>query len=177
MKLVKITSSSDPRISRVPELYEEAYPIEERTETKRLLQMIEDCPQMTFNAIMDDNDEFSGMVVIWDLGICRYLLYLAILNEKRNLGLGEAALKALKDESNLPIILEVELPSENLKQRRIGFYMRNGFHIETENPTILNSSHTYEDCFLMLMSSAELPDCEECQRRVVDIVYRGMHQY
>lgn len=177
MKLVKITSSSDPRISRVPELYEEAYPVEERTETKRLLQMIEDCPQMTFNAIMDDNDEFSGMAVIWDLGICRYLLYLAILNEKRNLGLGEAALKALKDELDLPIILEVELPSDNLKQRRIGFYMRNGFHIETENPTILNSSHTYEDCFLMLMSSAELPDCEECQRRVVDIVYRGMHQY
>lgn len=177
MKLVKITSSSDPRISRVPELYEEAYPVEERTETKRLLQMIEDCPQMTFNAIMDDNDEFSGMAVIWDLGICRYLLYLAILNEKRNLGLGEAALKALKDESDLPIILEVELPSDNLKQRRIGFYMRNGFHIETENPTILNSSHTYEDCFLMLMSSAVLHNCEDCQRRVVDIVYRGMHEY
>lgn len=177
MELDRIISSSDPRIARVPELYEEAYPIEERTETKRFLQMIEDCPQMTFYAIMDDDDEFSGMAVIWDLGICRYLLYLAILNEKRNLGLGEAALKALKDESDLPIILEVELPSDNLKQRRIGFYLRNGFHIETENPTILNSSHTYEDCFLMLMSSAELPDCEECQRRVVDIVYRGMHEY
>lgn len=177
MELDRIISSSDLRIARVPELYEEAYPIEERTETKRFLQMIEDCPQMTFYAIMDDDDEFSGMAVIWDLGICRYLLYLAILNEKRNLGLGEAALKALKDESDLPIILEVELPSDNLKQRRIGFYLRNGFHIETENPTILNSSHTYEDCFLMLMSSAELPDCEECQRRVVDIVYRGMHEY
>ena len=177
MRLIKITSSSDPRIARVPELYEEAYPIEERTETIRLLQMIEDCPQMTFNAIMDDNDEFAGMAVIWELGICRYLLYLAILKEKRNLGLGAAALRSLKEESDLPIILEVELPSDTLKQRRIGFYMRNGFHIETDNPSIINSSHTYEDCFLMLMASGLISDRDECQRRVVNIVYKGMHNY
>ena len=177
MKLVRITSSTDPRITRVPELYEEAYPIEERTETSRLLQMIEVCPLMTFNAIMDDDDEFAGMAVIWELGICRYLLYLAVLKEKRNKGLGAATLKSLKEESDLPIILEVELPSDALKQRRVRFCIRNGFHIETDNPFILNSSHTYEDCFLMLMSSAELPDCEECQRRVVNVVYRGMHDY
>ena len=177
MKLVRITSSTDPRITRVPELYEGAYPIEERTETSRLLQMIEVCPLMTFNAIMDDDDEFAGMAVIWELGICRYLLYLAVLKEKRNKGLGAATLKSLKEESDLPIILEVELPSDALKQRRVRFYIRNGFHIETDNPFILNSSHTYEDCFLMLMSSAELPDCEECQRRVVNVVYRGMHDY
>lgn len=177
MKLVRITSSTDPRIARVPELYEEAYPIEERTETSRLLQMIEVCPLMTFNVIMDDDDEFAGMAVIWELGICRYLLYLAVLKEKRNKGLGAATLKSLKEESDLPIILEVELPSDALKQRRVRFYIRNGFHIETDNPFILNSSHTYEDCFLMLMSSAELPNCEECQRRVVNVVYRGMHDY
>ena len=177
MKLVRITSSTDPRIARVPELYEEAYPIEERTETSRLLQMIEVCPLMTFNVIMDDDDEFAGMAVIWELGLCRYLLYLAVLKEKRNKGLGAATLKSLKEESDLPIILEVELPSDALKQRRVSFYIRNGFHIETDNPFILNSSHTYEDCFLMLMSSAELPNCEECQRRVVNVVYRGMHDY
>ena len=177
MRLIKITSSSDPRIARVPELYEEAYPIEERTETSRLLQMIEDCPQMTFNAIMDDNDEFAGMAVIWELGICRYLLYLAILKEKRNSGLGTAALNSLKKASELPIILEVEPPLDTLKQRRIGFYMRNGFHIETENPSILNSSHTYKDCFLMLMASDPIANCEDCQRKVVDVVYSGMHNY
>ena len=177
MKLQKVERASDTILLRVPELYEEAYPIEERTETKRLLQMIEDCPQMSFNAIIDDNDEFAGMAVIWDLGICRYLLYLAVLKEKRNLGLGAAALSVLKGESTLPIILEVELPSDEIKQRRLGFYMRNGFHIETDNPKILNSSHTYSSCILMLMSSGPLVDCEQCQRKVVDVVYKGMHDY
>lgn len=177
MMLVKITKSTDPRIYRVSELYEEAYPIEERTETERLLRMIEDCPEMTFNAIMDENDVFAGMAVVWELGICRYLLYLAVLREKRNLGIGAAALSALQMESPLPIILEVELPSDELKRRRIGFYERNGFHIETENPRILNAAHTYENCVLMLMADGLLADCNECQRRVVDIVYKGMHDY
>lgn len=177
MKLVKITTCSDPRIVRVPELYEEAYPIEERTETERLLRMIEDCPEMTFNAILDDNDAFAGMAVVWELGICRYLLYLAVLREKRNQGIGAAALTALKGESDVPIILEVELPSDELKRRRIGFYVRNGFHIETENPVILNAAHTYENCVLMLMADVRLADCNECQRRVVDTVYKGMHDY
>lgn len=174
MQLLKITSGKDPRIAGVPELYEEAYPIEERTETSRLLQMIEVCPEMTFNAIMDDSDEFAGMAVIWELGICRYLLYLAVLKEKRNMGLGAAALTSLKKESGLPLLLEVELPTDDLKQRRIGFYERNGFHIEAENPAILNSNHKYENYRLMLMADAPVPDCEECQRRIVDTVYMGM---
>ena len=47
---------------------------------------------MTFYAITEDN-EFCGMAVIWELGICRYLLYLAVLEEKRNQNLGTMTLE------------------------------------------------------------------------------------
>lgn len=174
MELIKITSSHDPLLSQVPQLYETAFPEDERTETSRLIEMVEDCPAMTFNAIMD-GEEFCGMAVIWELGICRYLLYLATLEEKRNQGLGAATIERLKVQSPLPIIGEVEPPTDAIKARRIAFYQRNGFHIESKNPTILNAAHSHDTCVLQLISTHKLENLDACQQRVVDIVYAGLH--
>lgn len=174
MQLIKITSCADPLLAQVPHLYETAFPEDERTETARLIEMVEACPEMTFNAIME-GDQFCGMAVIWELGICRYLLYLATLEERRNQGLGAQTLALLKAASPLPIIGEVEYPTDPIKARRIKFYERNGFHIESTNPTILNEAHAHSSCVLQLISTHKLDNLEDCQHRVVDIVYAGLH--
>lgn len=174
MELIKIHSSKDPLIAHAAQLYESAFPADERTETDKFLAMIDNCPKMTFNAIVDDGD-FAGMAVIWDLGICRYLLYLAVEEEKRNKGLGGKTLHLLQAESELPIIGEVERPINEMNARRIVFYKRNGFHVETENPEILNACHTYSTCVLQLISTKPLDNLAECQRRVVETVYKSMH--
>lgn len=166
--------ATDALLARVPELYEEAFPPEERTDTSHFMAMIGRCPQMDFNAIVD-NGEFCGMAVIWNLGICRYLLYLAVLRDKRNQGYGAQALHFLQGESDLPIIAEVELPIEPIKIRRIRFYERNGFHVEQTDPQILNASHSDPRCRLQLISTHRLPNVDECQRRVVDVVYWNLH--
>ena len=103
MKLIKIQSSKDPLIAQVPELYESAFPEAERTDTERFLWMIDHCQEMSFYAITED-DDFCGMAVVFELGICRYLLYLATLDIHRNKGLGALTLKLLREETNLPII-------------------------------------------------------------------------
>lgn len=174
MKLVKVHNSNNPLLAGVPALYESSFPDDERTDTAQFLSMIDDCPQMTFNAIVDE-DELAGMAVIWDLGICRYLLYLAVVPDKRNNGLGAQTLKLLQEESELPILGEVERPINEMNVRRIEFYKRNGFHIETENPAILNAAHSHASCILQLISTRPLSDIDECQRRIVDIVYKSMH--
>ena len=79
MKLIKIQSSKDPLIAQVPELYESAFSEAERTDTERFLWMIDHCQEMSFYAITED-DDFCGMAVVFELGICRYLLYLATLD-------------------------------------------------------------------------------------------------
>lgn len=174
MELVKIHNSNHPLLVKVPALYESSFPDDERTSTDKFLSMIDDCPQMTFNAIVKEG-ELAGMAVIWELGICRYLLYLAVEDGRRNGGLGAKTLKMLQEESNLPILGEVERPINEMNARRIEFYKRNGFHVETENPTILNASHTYSTCILQLISTQPLSDIDECQRRIVDVVYKSMH--
>lgn len=173
MKLIKIQSSKDPLIAQVPELYESAFSEAERTDTERFLWMIDHCQEMSFYAITED-DDFCGMDVVFELGICRYLLYLATLDIHRNKGLGALTLKLLREETNLPIIGEVEPPTDDITRRRIAFYERNGFHVELEDPRILNDAHLDPSCVLMLISTHPLSDADECQRRVVDTVYKPM---
>lgn len=173
MKLIKIQSSKDPLIAQVPELYESAFPEAERTDTERFLWMIDHCQEMSFYAITED-DDFCDMAVVFELGICRYLLYLATLDIHRNKGLGALTLKLLREETNLPIIGEVEPPTDDITRRRIAFYERNGFHVELEDPRILNDAHLDPSCVLMLISTHPLSDADECQRRVVDTVYKPM---
>ena len=148
MKLIKIQSSKDPLIAQVPELNESAFPEAERTNTERFLWMIDHCQEMSFYAITED-DNFCGMAVVFELGICRYLLYLATLDIHRNKGLGAMTLRLLREETNLPIIGEVEPPTDDITRRRIAFYV-------------------------MLISTHPLSDADECQRRVVDTIYKPM---
>ena len=173
MKLIKIQSSKDPLIAQVPELYESAFSEAERTDTERFLWMIDHCQEMSFYAITED-DDFCGMAVVFELGICRYLLYLATLDIHRNKGLGALTLKLLREETNLPIIGEMEPPTDDITRRRIAFYERNGFHVELEDPRILNDAHLDPSCVLMLISTHPLSDADECQRRVVETIYKPM---
>ena len=175
MILKKIIKRTDSLLEKVPALYESAFPDDERIETEKFMMMIENCRSMTFYAITEDN-EFCGMAVIWELGICRYLLYLAVLEEKRNQNLGSMTLEQLLKESDLPIIGEVERPVNNINKRRIEFYKRNGFHIETENPVILNEAHTHSTCVLQLIASTPLQNPDECQKRVFYILYKSMEE-
>lgn len=81
MILKKIIKRTDSLLEKVPALYESAFPDDERIETEKFMMMIENCRSMTFYAITEDN-EFCGMAVIWELSICRYLLYLAVSQRK-----------------------------------------------------------------------------------------------
>jgi len=88
--------------------------------------------------------------------------------------LGALTLKLLREETNLPIIGEVEPPTDDITRRRIAFYERNGFHVELKDPRILNDAHRDPSCVLMLISTHPLSDADECQRRVVDTIYKPM---
>jgi len=45
----------------------------------------------------------------------------------RGLGIGEGTLALIKENFNKPVILETELPMDEISSRRIKFYQRNGF--------------------------------------------------
>ena len=79
------------------------------------------------NNLIYDGDTFIGMITYWDFGRFCYIEHFATLPDMRNRGYGRAILEKMKDMLRRPIVLEVELPTEVMAQRRIRFYERQGF--------------------------------------------------
>ena len=147
MELHRITSADDPLLEQLLPLYESAFPEEERRTRKQLSKMLPLTRPMYFNAILatpDDIKDFEalaedtrallvdtrilcGLFSYWDFGSFYYLEHLATFPQLRNHRIGGKVLTHMEQHFPQLQLLEVEPPTDELKQRRIGFYQRCGF--------------------------------------------------
>lgn len=114
------------------ELIVQAFPPQERRDLEKIAQL----------AI--ENDRFKvaiigevtpgafkpiGFMNYWLLDGFVYIEHLATLPGQRNKGWGTIIMQAFSSQMHEPIVLEVEPPTDELTQRRIGFYKRCGFDL------------------------------------------------
>ena len=150
LSFVRIKSADDARFNQAWQLYQKAFPIDERRQLA-LQKVILDNDRYLFNAIIMD-DEFVGILLLWHLDTYLYLEHFAISEKDRGGGIGQMAMKKLVDETDGQIILEVEPPSSAINKRRIGFYERLGFrlnHHEYHQPPLRKGGCAVQ---LLLMS-------------------------
>ncbi|MBR6756065.1 MAG: GNAT family N-acetyltransferase [Peptococcaceae bacterium] len=81
-----------------------------------------------------DNEEKVGFISLWQIADAVYVEHFVIYEQYRNKGYGGKALELVKQENNF-VVLEAELPEDELTTRRIGFYQRNGF-VRNEQPYV-----------------------------------------
>jgi ribosomal protein S18 acetylase RimI-like enzyme len=74
-------------------------------------------------------EKTAGFCIIWDFTEFVYLEHFAIEPDVRGLGIGEGTLALIKANFDKPVILETELPLDEISSRRIKFYKRNGFRV------------------------------------------------
>jgi ribosomal protein S18 acetylase RimI-like enzyme len=119
--------SSEPEFEAVKRLYLSAFPPEERREYNELIQQlyIEEC---AVNLIIA-GEKTAGFCIVWDFNDFVYLEHFAIEPELRGLGIGEETLSLIRRNFNKPVILETEHPLDEISNRRIEFYRRNGFRL------------------------------------------------
>lgn len=79
---------------------------------------------------MNEQNEVIGFLAAWEFKEFRYVENVAVSPDIRGDGIGKRMMNHFMLQSDKPIILEVELPENELKSRRIGFYERLGFHLE-----------------------------------------------
>lgn len=120
----RIQSGSHRHLASLLALYLEAFPQEERRTGNELLRML-NVEEMNFSAVLQERT-VVGLVVFWNFDSFLYLEHLAVLPVFRGKGYGEAVLERLKMKA-LPILLEVEIPFDEVSSRRITFYHRCGF--------------------------------------------------
>lgn len=75
----------------------------------------------------DGCGRFCGFITWWDFGGFVYGEHFAMLPECRGAGIGGEVIDRFVAEAGKPVVLEVELPTNDMARRRIGFYERHGF--------------------------------------------------
>jgi len=133
--LQPITTADDSLLTPLKALYESAFPACERRKTEKLVQLIANEPRFVCLAIMHQ-------CVCWffyEMGFRGILLWRAFCDIRRCTGqkMGSKALQKIVETITKPLILEVELPTDNVSTRRIAFYERANFNFAQK----LTSNH------------------------------------
>ncbi len=124
MPLHRITSVSSPAYCRAERLLTDSFPRQEY----RDLSEWQDCISSRHAFHLMLTEDALGLLAYWDFTAFLYVEHLAVDSSHRGCGLGSLMLDALKAGApGKPIVLEVELPLDDLTRRRIRFYERNGF--------------------------------------------------
>lgn len=126
MHLKKLNISDKKDISFVENLYIESFPPSERRSVVAMLALFEERKKFAIDIVIK-NEQHVGFLTYWDLGEFIFAEHFAIAPEARNGGIGAKVMELFIKEAGKPIVLEVELPTTILSERRVGFYQRLGF--------------------------------------------------
>lgn len=127
MKLIRLKNTSDTYFDKAWELYEEAFPLEERRLLDAQARVMKNS-NYRFDIMIHEN-QLIGFLLWWDFKSIRYIDHFATATSQRNKGFGTLIFEKFMNSSDKPILLEVELPNSTMSQRRIKFYERLGLKL------------------------------------------------
>lgn len=173
VSLKKIQDINEPEIRMVRKTYEDSFPTEERRDYELVLNLIANDSRFSLTTLIRDG-QYAGFITGWDFGDFIYLEHFAIDASMRNGGIGSKALKAYLGPLDKPVVLEVELPTDEMSKRRIGFYERLGLKLDTR--TYFQPPYRKGDGFLemRLMTYGPL-DLEKDFDRVKEMIYKHVY--
>lgn len=126
IKLQPITTSDFAHYKFMEELLVDSFPPEEYRQLEDLREFTDRTGNFHNNIIFDD-DLPVGFITYWEFDRFYYIEHFATNPALRNGGYGKRTLEYLCNHLPRPIVLEVERPVEEMAQRRISFYQRQGF--------------------------------------------------
>ena len=127
--------TKDSRYAFIENLLHESFPEGERREDARQRYNVDNNPLFTTYLINDEETDISvGVITVWRFKNFCYVEHLATSPNIRNKGYGNKIIRTLLDGcKDITVVLEVELPEDEMSKRRIGFYERNGFRLCTKD--------------------------------------------
>lgn len=158
------------KLSRIFATYESTFPEDERRDESQFLALLDNPDSFIFSV---KNDETHvGYVILWKLEDCYYLEHFEVFEEFRNLKLGSQILVELKEKFG-NIILESE-PShlDEMAERRINFYLRNGFSIISEDYIQPSYGPGKNSMNLFLLSNFDVTEVQVIKKELHKKVYK-----
>lgn len=107
------------------ELYLSSFPFDERREWSSILDLNQQDYYSFF--VIEQDSLFVGIISLWFFKDFVYVEHFAIDKTLRGNHLGTQAISHIINNINANIVLEVELPTNEISKKRIMFYKRLGF--------------------------------------------------
>ena len=126
IKFQRITTKDATLYNYMEQLMTASFPSEEYRPLEELRNYTDTKTHFYCNIILH-HDTPVGFITYWDFGHFYYVEHFAIDPSLRNGGHGKNVLNHLCQQLNKPIILEVEMPEEEMTIRRINVSKRHGF--------------------------------------------------
>lgn len=120
---------SDPVLNLIENTYTESFPEVERRDFSLVRNLVKDESRFVVYALSKE-DRYVGFITGWLFDGYTYVEHFAIDPAARNGGIGAEAMKQFLAFCGTPVVLEVEMPTDEMSKRRIGFYERLGFKLD-----------------------------------------------
>lgn len=86
-------------------------------------------PNYEIKTSHDQKGNLLSFMAIWQLETSHFIEHLAVSPVSRGTGIGATVMKEMINDCEKPVLLEVELPENDIAKKRIRFYERLGFHL------------------------------------------------
>lgn len=130
MHSVHIQNANSPLFKELWKTYEVSFPASERRSLVDQIKILHH-PRYRLEAWMNDDERggpiFVGLMGWWEYDDFRYLEHLAISPVARSGGMGGKILLGWMSASEKPVFLEIDVVTDDISRRRLGFYQRLGF--------------------------------------------------
>ena len=145
--------TSHPAYPFVEQLFVAAFPEDERRDLPAQRYNVDHNP--AFHCMLaEDEGTPVGFFTYWDFGRFCYGEHFATDPALRNHGYGSKILNAVLTHIGKPLVIEVEIPNNELSIRRIDFYRRNGMHLWEGYDYIQPAYRTHGNALPMLLMAS-----------------------
>lgn len=169
----RITTADKSLYNYMESVITASFPTEEYRPLEELRLYTDNKPHF-YNNIIFHHDTPIGCITYWHFGKFYYVEHFAIDPARRNGGHGRDALNHLYQILQAPIVLEVETPENEIAQRRINFYKRQGF-VLWDKPYLQPPYRPGNEYLpLLLMVHGDL-ECDKDFQTVKEHIYREVY--
>lgn len=167
-----LTKLKQKDFDKVFMIMEDSFPKDEYRTYEKQKALLDDERYMIY--IIPDGEEVKAFIAVWQFDEFAFVEHFAVNQTYRNQGLGSIILQELMKKLPCMICLEVELPETDFAKRRIGFYERNGFTLNSYDYVQPAMSEGRNELPLQIMTSGKAVS-EEQFEKIRDTLYREVY--
>lgn len=158
---------------KVYKIMDESFPPDERRSYDGQKRLFDEDGYRVF-AHYDGND-VTAFIALWDFEDFAYIEHFAVSEKCRNRGIGAKMLAEILKNFNKAVCLEVEPPENEIAQRRIKFYERNGFFLNNFEYLQPSLGEGKSEIPLLVMTSGKNAD-ERGFEKIRNVLYEKVYK-